>query len=60
MPDSTNTTLVNDTRRKVKLATFLDRERILVQLDYRYLIFDAQGVYIDDVDFDNVLQYKSK
>ena len=40
MPDSVSTTLINDTEHSVKLATFLDKQTILVQIGYRYIIFD--------------------
>jgi len=35
----------------VKLATFLDQETILVQVSKRYLMFDQNGEFIDEIEF---------
>ena len=60
LPDSQTQTLVNYGSKNVKLATFLDSETILLQIDYRYFVFDANGEFLDDIDFADVYAEKAK
>ena len=49
LPDSTDIFLTQN--KQVKLATFLDKETILVQIAKRYLMFDQNGGFIDEINF---------
>ena len=50
LPDSTNTIMVSNSK-EVRIATFLDRERILLQINKRYLMYDQNGQFIADIEF---------
>ena len=57
LPDSNNVPLLafnEDNETKVKLTTFLDQNRILLQLECRYMIFNQEGTFIGDIDFGDV------
>ena len=43
--------MINDPYKKVKMATFIDSERILLQIEFRYMLFDKTGGFIDEIDF---------
>ena len=53
-PDSTKRTLIQDHFRKVEMSTFLDENRLMIQIDYRYMIFNTTGVFIGEVTFDDI------
>ena len=45
---------MNDIQRKVKMTTFLDNRTVLLQLDYRYMVFDDNGKFISNVTFSDI------
>lgn len=61
LPNSTDITLAKTTwRKEVKMSTFLDNGNILIQLEYRYFIYDRNGNFIDEVDFDDVTMERNR
>ena len=42
------------------MASFIDSDTILLQIEYRYLLFDEVGGFIDDIDFQDVEMLKKK
>jgi hypothetical protein len=52
--------LVNDVQKKVDLSTFLSDGNILVRVLYRFLVFDCDGAFIDEVEFNHIAYESSK
>lgn len=46
-------TLVNDFQRQVDLSTFLENGMIMVKNRQRFLLFNSNGNFIDEVEFNN-------
>ena len=47
-------TLIRDNLKHTKISTFLDNEKILLQIGSRYMLFNQNGSYIDDANFDDI------
>ena len=45
---------MNDFQRKVKMTTFIDNKTVLLQLNYRYMVFDHNGKFISNVHFSDI------
>jgi hypothetical protein len=43
-----------DEQEKVKISTFTEYGDILIQIESRFMIFDKDGDFIDDLEFDDV------
>jgi len=41
--------MIHAKRKDVKMSTFLTKDRILIQIDYRYMVFDDAGQFIDQI-----------
>jgi len=39
-----------------RMSTFLEDGRVLLQIDYRYIVCDQNGNFQNEVQFDNMLQ----
>ena len=52
--DSAKRTMIQDHYKKVEMSTFLKDNTIMIQVDYRYLIFNADGTFIEEVTFEDI------
>jgi len=59
-PDSSQKTLINDFMHLVDVSTFLQDGKILVKALRRFMIFDDEGQYVDEVDFEPILNKEEK
>ena len=41
------------------MSTFLEDGRVLLQIDYRYLVCDQNGNFVNEVQFDNIIQERA-
>ena len=51
MPDSKTNVLISDINGKVDMSTFLHNGNILIKIAHRYLLFDSDGGFIDQIEF---------
>ena len=49
--------MINDPDKQVKMASFIDSERILLQIENRYMLFDKIGCFIDEIEFEDKQVY---
>ena len=42
-----------DYNKQVSMSTFIDDQILLLQFDQRYMIFDKNGNFVDECDFEN-------
>jgi hypothetical protein len=54
LPNSTTNVLINDIYNKVELSTFLADGRILVKIAQRFLLFDPEGTFTDEIEFEDL------
>ena len=54
LPDSTQTNLIGDYQQKVDMSTFLDNGKILLKVGNRFLLFENDGEFVDEVEFDDI------
>lgn len=56
-PDTTRNTLINDFLNWVDMSSFLEDGKILMKIRRRFMVFTADGAFIDEVEFnDDILQ----
>jgi hypothetical protein len=55
MPDSTQKVLINDFLNWVDMSTFLEDGKILIKIRRRFMVFTAEGAFLDEVKFDDTL-----
>ena len=63
LPDSTSTSLINETNKSVNFSTFININKIptiLVNIGEEYLIFDKDGNFKSLVLFDRMTGNKAK
>ena len=46
--------LINDIDSKVELSTFLVDGRILIKIAQRFMLFDPEGTFIDEIEFEDL------
>ena len=51
LPSSKSETLLCDSLKRVNMTTFLENGQILMKVDNRFMIFDKDGEFIDEVEF---------
>lgn len=51
LPDSTSVSLINDHNDKIKFSTFRDDGTILMHVGHRFFLFDKDGIFMDEVEF---------
>jgi hypothetical protein len=51
IPDSTSISLINDHDNKIEFTTFLDDGKILMKIGHRYALFDSDGIFMDEIEF---------
>ena len=50
-PDNNDVLLLRDFNNKVQMSTFLDDSNILVKISDRFMVFNQEGKFIDEVEF---------
>ena len=58
LPDNKTNILINDIDDKVDMSTFLTKDRILLKLAQRFLLFDKDGAFIDQIEFEDLREEK--
>ena len=53
LPDKTQKTLINDFQNFVDMSTFLQNGNILVKIRRRFMLFTADGGFIEEISFDD-------
>ena len=51
LPDSTSVSMINDHQDKIDFSTFRDDTNILMSVNNRYVLFDKDGIFRDEVEF---------
>jgi len=46
--------LINDIDQKVDMSTFLEDGKILVKIGQRFLLFDENGAFVDEIEFEDL------
>jgi hypothetical protein len=49
VPDNKTNVLINDIDEKVDMSTFLDDGKIMVKIADRFLLFDSNGGFMDQI-----------
>jgi hypothetical protein len=60
LPDSVTTNLIGDYENKVTMSTFLDDGDILLQVGYRFMLFENNGEFKDEIEFSDVAEEDKK
>jgi hypothetical protein len=55
-PDSTSAVVVNDFQNFCDMSTFLENGLILVKLRRRFMVFNSNGSFIDEIEFNRDLK----
>jgi hypothetical protein len=51
IPDSTSVSLINDHEHKINFTTFMDDGKILMNVGHRFSLFDRDGIFMDEIEF---------
>ena len=51
LPDSTQVSLINDHQEKIDFSTFRNDTNILMSVNNRYVLFDKDGIFRDEIEF---------
>jgi hypothetical protein len=54
-PDSTSRVVINDYLNFVDMSTFLEDGKILIKIRRRYMVFNCNGAFIDEAQFDDAI-----
>ena len=60
LPDNKTSVLINDIDNKVDMSTFLHDGKIMVKIAQRYMLFDKNGEFIDQIDFEDLRAEREK
>lgn len=59
-PDSTSKVIINDFQNFVDMSTFLEDGKILIKIRRRYMVFTANGAFLDEAQFDDSILDEQK
>jgi hypothetical protein len=51
LPDSTSISLINDHDNKINFTSFMDDGKILMNVGHRFSLFDRDGIFMDEIEF---------
>lgn len=53
-PNSNQTSLIADFQDKCEMSTFMDNDNILIKVASRFVIFNKDSHFIDEVEFKDI------
>lgn len=53
IPDSTSISLINDHEDMINFTTFMDNGNILMSVGHRFALFDSDGYFMDEIEFNH-------
>jgi len=47
---------MHDIHNRVSMSSFIDEDKVLVQIAHRFMLFNVKGHFLDDIECKDVLE----